>query len=117
MKRMKYLILLTIFIFLLLIFKFSKESVKYEIGECLFALERNYANYDTRTKTFNTYVAVNCCGVNISVEKENNTYKILERQYGELCRCICYRKVVIYNVPENSDIVFINKDEGIIKLK
>ena len=31
--------------------------------------------------------------VKIKVEKEGSTYKILEKQYDELCKCMCKRKV------------------------
>jgi hypothetical protein len=117
MERIKYLIIPAIFLLFLSIFNLAKENVKYEIGECNFSVEKNHVNYDVETKTFSAYVIVNCCGVNISVKKENHTYKIFEKQYGNLCRCVCYRKIVIYDVSNNADIIFINTNGDIIKLK
>lgn len=46
----------------------------------------------------------------MEVKKENLTYKILEKQYDTLCRCMCQREVTIFDVPEKAKLVFINKD-------
>lgn len=86
-------------------------KLKYEVKECSIGFEpERVTEYDEDTKTLTAYVRVNCCGVNVTVEKENNTYKIIEKQYGELCRCMCVRKVTIYNVPMGARVEFVDKD-------
>lgn len=85
------------------------KGLNYKVEECSVGFEpEKIVEYDGRTLV--AYVTVNCCGVDIAVEKEGNVYKIVEKQYGELCRCMCTRKVTIYDVPIGAKVVFINKD-------
>ena len=87
------------------------EGLNYKVEECSIGFEpEEVIDYDEKTKTLIAYVWVNCCGVNVTVKREDLTYRIVEKQYGELCRCMCTRKVTIFNVPENSKVVFIDKD-------
>ncbi|MCD6402761.1 MAG: eight-cysteine-cluster domain-containing protein [Candidatus Aenigmarchaeota archaeon] len=87
------------------------EGLNYKVEECSVGFEpEEVIDYDEKTKTLIAYVTVNCCGVNITVEREDLAYRIVEKQYGELCRCMCRRKITIFNVPENSKVVFIDKD-------
>ena len=91
----------------------SYSNVSYKVGNCeketksekLFVI-----NYDEKNKVLNAEVWVNCCGIEIKVEKEDSTYKILEKQVGELCRCMCKRRVTIFNVPEKAKVEFLDKD-------
>jgi len=91
----------------------NSTKVSYRVGDCervtkskkLFAI-----NYDGQNKILNAEVWVNCCGIKVKVERKDSTYKILEKQYGELCRCMCRRKVTIFNVPEGAKVEFLDKD-------
>jgi len=91
----------------------SSNAVSYKVGNCERETksEKPFAvNYDEQNKILNAEVWVNCCGVEVKVEKEGSTYKILEKQYGELCRCMCKRKVTIFNVSEEARVEFLDKD-------
>jgi eight-cysteine-cluster-containing protein len=55
-------------------------------------------------------VVINCCGVNTSVEKHEKTYFIYEKQYGDLCRCLCNQKIIIFNVENDAKVVFVSSD-------
>jgi len=84
---------------------------KYEVGDC-FPLQKfgKIVEYDEKNRTLTAFVKVNCCGVVITVEKKGDTYRIIEKQHGELCRCECVREVKIYDVPKGSKVEFVNKD-------
>jgi len=88
------------------------SNVSYKVGGCERAKSEKLfsVSYDEQNKTLNAEVWVNCCGVEVVVEKEGSTYKILEKQYGELCRCVCKRKVTIFNVSKEAEIRFLDKD-------
>ena len=91
--------------------KHNLTSVTYEVGNCERESEKHFSViYDKQNKILNAEVWVNCCGVEVKVEKEGSTYKILEKQYGELCRCMCKRKVTIFNISEKSEVLFLDKD-------
>ena len=92
----------------------TNKDLNYKVEKC----ERPWApeermpiEYDEFTKTLTAYVWVNCCGTEIKVEKEDSTYKIIEKQYGTLCRCMCTRKVTVFNASKEFKVIFINKDE------
>jgi len=113
---MKYLIaFLLVFLFVFLTFvlnNFLKENVRYKIGECSYFrtgnLDKPYQlNYDKISKALEVKVLANCC-TNISVKKYNNEYLILES--GKICRCMCYREITIFDISENSKIIFIYID-------
>ncbi len=88
--------------------------LEYKVGECsaVFKPEKT-VEYNESTRTLTAYVRVNCCGVNVTVEKEKNTYRIIEKQYGELCKCMCVRKVKIYDVPKEARVEFVDKDGSV----
>jgi len=93
----------------------SISTVPYKVGGCEREIEvggqRLFStNYDKRNKILSAEVWVNCCGVEVKVEKEGSTYKILEKQYGELCRCMCKRRVTIFNVSKEAKVEFLDKD-------
>ncbi len=84
------------------------EWLNYKVGECSVGFEpEKVIDYDEKTEILIAFATVNCCGVNVTVEK-NSTYKIVEHQYGQLCRCI--RKVTIFGVPIGAKVEFIDKD-------
>ena len=66
--------------------------------------------YDKNNKTLEVDVVINCCGVNISVEKHEKTYFIYEKQYGTLCKCLCNKKIIIFNVENDAKVVFVSFD-------
>ncbi len=102
-----------IIIFGLIIFQNQTENVNYKIEECKRSWsheEKMLVEYNELTKTLTAYVWVNCCGTEVKVEKKAHTYKIVEKQYGTLCRCMCIRKVVIFNASKEYKVIFINKD-------
>ena len=94
-------------------FSNSTDSVNYKVEDCekeaksekLFSV-----SYDEQNKILNAEVWVNCCGIKVDVERESSIYKIFERQVGELCRCMCRRKVTIFNVSDEAKIEFLDKD-------
>ena len=112
----KYLIsFLLAFFFVFLTFvldNFLKENERYKAGECNIPITGNLDKpnqlfYDKISKTLEVKILANCC-TNISVKKYNNEYLILES--GSICRCMCYRKISISDVSENSKIIFIYID-------
>jgi len=91
----------------------STNAVSYRVGDCERGIRGKgigLVSYDEQNKILNAEVWVNCCGVEVKVEKEDSTYKILEKQYGELCRCMCKRRVTIFNVPKEAKVEFLDKD-------
>ena len=91
----------------------STNAVTYKVGNCERETKSKKpfaVNYDEQNKILNTEVWVNCCGVEVKVEKASSTYKILEEQVGELCRCMCKRKVTIFNVSKEAKVEFLDKD-------
>ena len=89
------------------------SNVNYKVGSCEKGIKSNrlfLISYDEQNKILNAEVWVNCCGVEIKVKKEDSTYKILEKQVGELCRCMCRRRVTIFNVSEKAKVEFVDKD-------
>ncbi len=85
-------------------------KLNYKVEECSVFEPEKAIEYDESAKTLTAYVRVNCCGVNVTVEEENGTFRIIEKQHGELCRCMCFRKVTIYNVPVGARVEFVDKD-------
>jgi eight-cysteine-cluster-containing protein len=71
---------------------------------------QNYLNYDRNNKAVEANIVINCCGVNTSVEKHEKTYFIYEKQYGDLCRCLCNKKIIIFNVENDAKVVFVSYD-------
>jgi len=117
MKTIKSKIVVGIVIlFLLGVYYLTKDNsqmINYNVEDCKVGMpssEKFLINYDEKNKTLSADIWVNCCGVKVEVEKEDSTYKIIERQYGELCRCMCKKRVTIFNVPKNTKIVFLDKD-------
>ena len=93
--------------------EYNSNTVNYKVENCEIEFPRfkgSLVNYNEQNKTLNAEVWVNCCGVKVKVEREDSTYKIFEKQVGELCRCMCKRKVTIFNVSEEAKVEFINKD-------
>ena len=107
------LILVLFIVYAFLIIKSNPNVLTYKVGDCEKGIKDNgirLIDYDEQSKILNVEVWVNCCGVNIKVEKDGTTYKILEKQFGELCRCMCRRKVTIFNVSEEAGVEFLDKD-------
>jgi len=93
------------------------NTLKYEVGECSSVSKfGKTVEYDEKNRILIAFVKVNCCGVVITIEKEENTYKILEKQYGDPCRCECMREVKIYDVPIGAKVEFVNKDGVVISI-
>jgi len=95
---------------------FHKEDVRYEVEKCDVLRAKNLEKwhqlyYDKINKTLEVKILVNCC-TNISVKKYNNEYLIFES--GNICRCMCYRKITIFDVDKNSRIIFISDNRKII---
>jgi len=70
----------------------------------------NSLNYNVDNKTLEINVLINCCGINISVEKSGKTYFIYEKQHGDLCKCLCSQKIIIFNVEKDARVIFISLD-------
>jgi len=70
----------------------------------------NSLNYDKDNKTLEIKFLINCCGINTSVEKSGKTYFIYEKQYGDLCKCLCSQKTMIFNVENDARVIFISLD-------
>ena len=110
-KKLLFGILIIVIIVVAVHQHFLTSTVTYKVGGCEKESKRLFAvSYDEQNRVLNTEVWVNCCGVEIKVEKEGSTYKILEKQYGELCRCMCKRNVTIFNVPKEARVEFLDKD-------
>jgi len=104
---------LLLLIFFANYFSYEGGTVNYTVSSCEREGEKPFSvTYDERNKILNAEVWVNCCGVEIKVEKEDSTYKIFEKQYGELCRCACKRRVRIFDVPEQARVEFLSRDGG-----
>lgn len=116
--NVKYAFLMVLILVLFIVYVFSiirsnPNVLTYKVGDCERGIKGNgirLIDYDEQSKILNVEVWVNCCGVNIKVEKDGTTYKILEKQFGELCRCMCKRKVTVFNVSEEAKIDFLDKD-------
>ena len=112
MRSEKILALVSIILvlFLILAFKVTQRPI-YEVEACNGELNKTMSvDYDEQNKSLTAYVWVNCCGVEVKVRKVATTYKILEKQYGTLCKSMCLRKVTIFNASKNYKVVFVNKD-------
>ncbi len=115
-KRVSFVVVLILA--LLVVYHFfltenNSNAVSYKVSNCEVGFpkfEKPLLSYDEKNKILNAEVWVNCCGVEVKVEREGKTYKILEKQYGEICKCMCKREVTIFNVPDDATIVFIDKD-------
>ena len=93
--------------------EYNSNTVSYKVESCEIEFPRfkgSLVNYNEQNKTLSARIWVNCCGVEIKVEKASSTYKIFEKQVGELCRCMCKRKVTIFNVSKEARIEFLDKD-------
>ena len=88
------------------------DRVQYSVLECSIEGEtyETYFHYFEENKTLLVNNVVNCCGINLSAKKVGNTYYIYETQYGDLCKCVCNRKILIYNVERDSRVIFISLD-------
>ena len=92
---------------------FKQNAVSYKVENCEVGFPKfkgSLVSYDKQNKTLSARIWVNCCGVKVKVEREGSTYKILEEQVGELCRCMCKRKVTIFNVSKEAKVEFLDKD-------
>jgi len=97
------------------ILKIGKKEVivpEYLIIGCNIGVRsyENSLNYDKDNKTLEINVLINCCGINTSVEKSGKTYFIHEKQYSDLCKCLCSQKIMIFNVESDAKVVFISLD-------
>lgn len=114
MKSIKYVLIITLILVLCVVHRFlTKSTVSYKVSDCEVEFPEHgkpLVSYDKQNKIINAEVWVNCCGVEVKVEKEGSTYKILEKQYGELCRCMCKRRVTIFNVSGKAKVEFLDKD-------
>jgi len=114
--NLKYAIGIALILALFMLYpltKFNPGKVSYEVRSCEPGFPKfkgPLVNYDEQNKTLSARIWVNCCGVKVKVEREGSTYKILEEQYGELCRCMCKRKVTIFNVSKEAKVEFLDKD-------
>jgi eight-cysteine-cluster-containing protein len=103
-----FVLIATSIIFLIFL---KGERVEYRIYECeQDLLQKNSFSYDLLTKKLTLSLIINCCGIDLKVEKEGETYRIIERKVGDLCKCICARKIEIYNVTQKSQIIFERMD-------
>ncbi len=94
-------------LFLAVLFVFCAQNVKYEVKEC--SREKALTGYTYENGILRAKVLVNCCSDEIKVVKQGDVYEIVEKDYdGKLCRCMCIREVVIYNVPEDFKLIFID---------
>ena len=108
------LIILGIFGLSIYIKNFNEKinEVKYFVGKCKKGIfhrniGKNFIYYE-KNKTLVVFLLVNCCGINISIEKDDKEYRIYEKKVGEICRCMCEREVVIFNVDRGYRVIFIN---------
>ncbi len=112
LKLSRYLILIALAIILLS----CTQSVKYEVKNCIRGYSKVGYVYDG--KNLYAYVLTNCCSDEIKVVRIGNTYKILEKDNdGKICRCVCVREVVIYNVPKDFNVTFVDLSGKVHKLK
>jgi len=105
-------LLVLVAVLILAAFNLNYQKVEYTVEGCekgWFSLQSMSVEYDERTGTLTAYVLVNCCGVNVTVEKKGSIYRVVEKQYGELCRCVCMNRVKILNVQKDAEIEFIDK--------
>jgi eight-cysteine-cluster-containing protein len=92
--------------------KFTYPSINYKVEECENIRSKMKATYNKLLNSLIVFVDVNCCSDEIKVIREGDIYKILERDYdGMLCRCICTRKIIIFNVTEPYGVVFVNVND------
>jgi eight-cysteine-cluster-containing protein len=98
---------------------FPNYNVRYEVEECDISRAKDIDKfyhlydyiYDKINKTLVVKILVNCC-TNISVKKYNSEYLIFEDR--NICTCMCYRRIKIFDVDENSKIIFISNNKRII---
>ncbi len=55
------------------------------------------------------YITTTGCDVQFSVRKEGNRYIISEISGNQYCKCLCTKRVVIYNASKGSEIVFVSR--------
>ncbi len=94
-----------------------KKEVEYVIEGCdlgVKSYEESF-EYDEEGKVLIVNIPINCCGVGTSIEEVEKTYLIYEKQYGELCKCICLQRIKVFDVEKDAKVVFVNKD-GIRKI-
>ncbi len=100
-----------VFVFLIILFlliyipSHNGNRVEYKVYGCFKSLSEGY-NYFESNKTFVTFVNSNCCGTNITVFYRNKTYVIKEVKTGEICKCFCPKKVVIFDFVNGSKVIF-----------
>lgn len=79
----------------------------YEVSDCT-TKRSGEILFDGGTLT--VPITTNCCGVEIRVERENATYRIIEERVGDLCRCVCEREVKIFNVSIGAKVLFVDRN-------
>jgi hypothetical protein len=93
---------------------FQSSDVNYRVEKCEVGFPSSSklfeVIYNKSTKILIAYLWVNCCGIDITVEKDWNAYKIIEKQQGPLCKCMCKRRVIIFDVPEGAKIEFLDRN-------
>ena len=96
MEKLLILVFVVIAVSIFLLILLKSEKVDYRIYECEpTLLSKSSLSYDAQTKNLTVFISVNCCGIDLRVEKEGKTYKIVERKVGDLCRCFCTKKIEI----------------------
>jgi len=92
-------------------FASNQQKIYYTDEGCVKGeAKENYASYDKNSKILTIFITTNCCSINVSVERFERDYKIIERQFGELCKCVCSRKIKIFDVSEGSKVIFVRSD-------
>ncbi len=104
MKRMIVLCLLATFLILCT----QQEGVKYTVKGCTqakYLIDR----YEYSDGKITAYIMRNCCSDEIVVEKDGDTYRIIEKdEDGKICKCNCMSAVEIEGADKNARVVFVD---------
>jgi len=103
--------LLPLLILMALVFLSSLKTreLNYEVGPCegVRGILTPRVSYDEESHVVIAEVQTNCCGTELEVRKSDSEIVIQEIQYGNLCRCVCRRKVTIRDVGKNFSVIFV----------
>ncbi len=91
-------------------------QVEFSQSACMFdVIPEEKVEWNSTSKTLVAYVTLTGCDIQLTVRKEGNTYVISESTGNRYCKCLCTKKLIIYNVSKNSKILLLeNGKERII---
>ncbi len=117
MKRVIVALVAIAVLFLAVFFHMAKqesgESVNFTQTECLFdIMPYEKVECNTTTRVLTAFITVPGCDVQFSVKKKGGRYLVYEVACNRYCKCLCTKKVTIYNASDNSEVVLVRGDKS-----